>query len=101
MKNTLRKTYNKKSYDPFQDGQVMDYCTAKGYIDDAWAMRAKAREAILAYRECGLKGDLLHTSYFCGVLKKTMKDYRRAQRLCVRAYHKCMADTVKSRSQYF
>ena len=97
MKQTVRRTYNVKAYDPFQSGQVMDYCTAKGYIDDAWAKRAVAREAIKTFRECGLDGDMRQASYFCGVVKKALKEYKKAQHLGVRAFHKCMADTLARR----
>lgn len=101
MKQTVRKKYNDRAYNPFQDGQVMDYCTAKGYIDDAWEKRHATREAIRSFRECGLDGDLLQTSYFCAVLKQSLKEYRRAQYLCIRAYHKCMADTYAKRTSLF
>ena len=97
----MRRTYNTKAYDPFQDGQIMDYCTAKGYIDEAWEKRADARKALKAFRDCDLTGDMRQSSYFCAVLKNALRDYKKAQRLGVRAFHKCMADTKKHRMPIF
>lgn len=89
------KKYNTKACNPFSESTCMDFCTAKHYIDDAYEKRRIARKAIKIVRECGFEGHMLQMSYFCGVYKQAVKDYRKAQKLSVRAYNKCMTD-IKS-----
>jgi hypothetical protein len=95
MKQTEVKKYSDKACDPFSAGVPMDICTAKYYIDDAYDKRRIARKAIKIVRECGFEGHMLQTSYFCAVAKRAIADYRKAQRLSVAAYNKCMAE-IKS-----
>jgi len=92
MKQTVVKKYNEKACDPFSASTPMDICTAKYYIDDAYDKRRIARKAIKIVRECGFEGHMLQTSYFCAVAKQALKDYRKAQRLSIAAYRKCMAE---------
>ena len=92
MKQTVRTRYNEQACDPFSAGTYMDICTAKFYIDDAYEKRRIARKALKVVRECGLEGHILQTSYFCGVYKQAVNEYRKAQKLSVAAYRKCMAD---------
>lgn len=99
-KTTVRKRYNNKAYNPFSAGAHMDICMAKSYIDDAWEKRRIARKALKFVRECGLEGHMLQTSYFCGVFKQALKEYRKAQKLSIAAYNKCMADLKNSSSRY-
>jgi hypothetical protein len=42
----------------------------------------------------------MSASYFCAVAKNAMKEYRQAQHLAVRAYHKCVSDIQKFRYTY-
>lgn len=92
MKQTMKKKYNTKACDPFSENTSMDFCTAKHYIDDAYEKRRIARKAIKVVRECGLEGHMLQMSYFCGVYKQAIKEYRKAQELSIAAYNKCMAE---------
>lgn len=95
----MRVNYNRKATNPFHADCSMDYCTAKGYIDDAYDKRRIARKAIKIVRECGLEGHMLQTSYFCAVAKQAIREYRKAQRLAVIAYRKCMSE-VKRQKPY-
>jgi hypothetical protein len=97
MKQTMVKKYNEKACDPFAMDQVMDYGSAKGFIDDAYEKRKIVRKAVKVCRESNLEGEMMSASYFCAVAKNAMKEYRQAQHLAVRAYHKCMSDIQKFR----
>ena len=100
MKPNVRKGYNDKACNPFSENARMDFCTAKHYIDDAYEKRHIARKAIKIVRECGLEDHMLQMSYFCGVCKQAIKDYRKAQKLSVRAYSKCMTEIQNSKKAY-
>ena len=100
MKTNVRKRYNDKACNPFSENTCMDFCTAKHYIDDAHEKRRIARKAIKIVRECGLEDHMLQMSYFCGVYKQAFKDYRKAQKLSVAAYTKCMTEINNSKKAY-
>jgi cytidine deaminase len=80
--------------------QPMSFCMAKAYIDDAWDKRTIARKAIKIVRECGLEGNMLNTSYFCGVCKQTIKDYKAAQKLAINAYRQYMVEIKNTRYSF-
>lgn len=101
MKQSMRVKYNRKATNPFHADCSMDYCTAKGYIDDAYDKRRIARKAIKIVRECGFEGHILQTSYFCAVAKQAIRDYRKAQKLSVAAYHKCMWEIQNQSSMIY
>ncbi len=101
MNTNVRKRYNQKACNPFSENTRMDFCTAKHYIDDAYEKRRIVRKAIKIVRECGLEGHMLQMSYFCGVYKQAIKDYRKAQALAVKAYTKCMTEIQNSKKAYY
>ena len=70
MKQTMVKKYNEKACDPFAMNQVMDYGSAKGFIDDAYEKRKIVRKAVKVCRESNLEGEMMAASYFCAVAKK-------------------------------
>jgi len=44
---------------------------------------------------------MLQMSYFCGVYKQAIKDYRKAQALSMQAYTKCMTEIQNSKKAYY
>lgn len=94
--STMTKKYNDYAVNPFNPNQVMDFGSAKFFIEDAYAKRKTLRDLIKAIREHGCQNSditCIHEAYF----KQGRVDYRKAQKTAIQAYKKCLEDMKKSR----
>ena len=99
--NKIKYTYKRQSIDVFADDYCMSAVDAKYFIDDAYAKRDRLRDLTKKVREHGCSNGIdgvvcIHMAHY----KMAYEDYRKAQKLSVQAFKKCMADINKFKYSY-
>ena len=83
--NTVLKKYNDQACDVFDNVHTMSIFEAKWFIEDAHAKREQVRKMIQLMRK--------DRRSIC----MTWRAYRKAHKLSVKAYNKCLVDMNKEK----
>jgi len=79
----ILKKYNDSARNVFDNNHIMSFLEAKSFIEEAYNKREKVRHSIRYIRRN--RGDI----------SLMWVEYRKAQKLCVSAYYKCLNDIKK------